>query len=257
MTRGASGDPLHWASQAPRAPEDPFALPVRGDASMGVVRRPGEAHLVNYPPLSEPQLLPPAAGGQEVYWYKAQADWQDNSGDPRVSCKKCADRSGAGVTGAAVWVWLPHRAGEDPNVRADEVIPVFLMPDDALLCALDTSDGKVGSSVRIWLTGTPPGTLPAGWEVFSEADNRFLKVYQPTGETGGAADHTHEDHAPHAHGGETSFHDEDIQVSRVDPCDQWVTWGHLHDIPEHPGFSHSDESNEPPWYSIMLIKRTS
>ncbi len=56
---------------------------------------------------------------------KAQSDWEENSGDPKVSVKMC-DADGENVRGPAFDVFLPRKRDEpvdqDPDVYEDDVI---------------------------------------------------------------------------------------------------------------------------------------
>jgi len=274
MTRGASGDPLHWASETPRAPEDPFALPVRGDASMGVVRRPGEAHVVNYPPLCEPHLLPPA----EPMIVVATALWSPGhpaGGLASVKAKRTVngftDRTPAGdeftVNIPCPIDWsIPWRI-KDPNVRTGDVFYALPTADGAWIALTDLLDAKLGTIRAFDHTaaglacgsdwhGAPgwhlcDGTTVNGWTTRTVPVDGFLK--QGSG-TGGASKFTvasHADHAlAHTDGGFGSY----VGVCQEHSDAEAASDSHVHTIVAG-ALAHAETTFLPPYLGVTFLER--
>jgi hypothetical protein len=114
-------------------------------------------------------------GERGILWAKAQADWEENgtypSGDPRVSCKRCA-RDGSGETGDAFWVYLPRNPRSpggkehdaDPAVYTGYVVSYKLDSDRAAVCTSEYLHMQKIKDIRI--VGAND-TVPTGWH---EAD---------------------------------------------------------------------------------------
>jgi hypothetical protein len=91
-------------------------------------------------------------------WGRTQANWEENTGDPRVSVKLVANRTSTTVIGDAFYVYLPRPNGHDPNVLSGYNIPFFYDANGDAVCIGDYMDQKVGTVV-LRVNESPPG----GW----------------------------------------------------------------------------------------------
>jgi hypothetical protein len=91
-------------------------------------------------------------------WGRTQANWEENTGDPRVSVKLVANRTSTTVIGDAFYVYLPRPNGHDPNVLSGYNIPFFYDANGDAVCIGDYMDQKVGTVV-FRVNASPPG----GW----------------------------------------------------------------------------------------------
>jgi len=112
----------------------------------------------------------------QTHWFKAQAKWESNSGDNRVSCKQC-DRDGTNVQASTVWVYLPRNADCDPTVFTDDVIGATMSDGGVLTCVTCYGDGSKIGDIR--LTSLTANIRP-GWREANgvssawDAKDRFI-----------------------------------------------------------------------------------
>jgi len=193
-------------------------------------------------------------------WGKATSNWVNQSGNGSyVDCNPCKDRDGTDPdTSTTVRVYLPRNGrDEDPNVRADAVIPYEFDGEGDAVCVGDVLDGKIDKSVKIWLDA---GTIPAGWSIFGKG--KFLvgyddgdTDYDAVGKTGGFKKHgdtenDHPGHENHTHPLPTcQTGDTGSAGNLLNGLDSGVQ----NEVFQHTG----DADNRPPFTTVVWIKRTS
>lgn len=104
-----------------------------------------------------------------VRWAKAQSDWEENAGDPRVLCKSC-NRDGTGVSGTSFYVYLPRSTSGDPAIFQDAVLAYSEDPDGVKVCVSDYMDDKIGT-IKLWRGEL--GAIPEGWRLCDGASDAF------------------------------------------------------------------------------------
>ena len=167
------------------------------------------------PPRRSPRWVRPARYTFDVLEYAvALYDWEENDGDPRVSCQHC-DRYGQNASGEAFWVYLPRRRAEsidlDPDVYYGDVICYITDSDGLPICKSPYLLSKIGDLK--WIKASEK--IPTGWRECNgedgawDAKGRVLRARDPEGEaneqdpgdTGGFTWHgktenNHDDHDP-------------------------------------------------------------
>lgn len=155
--------------------------------------------------------------GDLLSWCLAQSDWDDNSDDPKVSCKAC-NRDGTGETGIAFDVYLPRkRAGDYPGSGASSAgLDPSVYSGDVISYQLDDADDKICQTPYLWSfigqileygSAALQGKIPTGWSKLSPGAGRITLQLDSGGEsnenalgdTGGFTWHgeTENNHDPH------------------------------------------------------------
>jgi len=206
------------------------------------------------------------AGGGLKLWAKAQDIWQENSGDPRVSCKVC-QRDGSGETGDAFWIYLPRRRGVstdfDPDIYSGDVIPWEIDAEGTAFCTGEYLHSKIGD-LR-WQKAAL--RIPTGWQECDstnsswDATGRVLMGRDAdgaddenvAGKTGGESVHgdgtnDHTDHPITISKQSWGDSSPDSSEQVVDDIDEKVGGG------EHL-LTHSETDNRMPYKVAILIER--
>ena len=118
----------------------------------------------------------PEAASDQVAYYKAQSDWEDNDGSSKVSCK-LSTRLGVSVTGDALDVFLPIRV---PNGSSTDYT-IQRMPNvlsgDIIHVTTDVDGNKVAidylAQAHLVITMFSGSTInvPAGWALCNGSAN--------------------------------------------------------------------------------------
>ena len=132
----------------------------------------------------------PDAGGR---WGKAKAIWTNDAtatgNGSYVEVNPC-DRDGGNVDANTTHkVWLPRKGlRQDPNVRADAVIPYTPEVGGDYVNPSGCLDGKINETIRLH---ADMANIPPGWSEVTDAKGRLLIVADAShysGTTGGTAD---------------------------------------------------------------------
>jgi len=213
-----------------------------------------------------------------------------------VEVNPCEDKAGTTVdTGSTIKVWLPRNGSrEDPNVINNAVIPfAYVDPEQTTPEAVgvgDYLDGTISESIKMLDSGA---TIPDGWESLTAADKKALVMndnpptsgydYHGGGENNHSLHATHDTHLDHSisetlthnthsepsvNVGSTSITEGDKYVATVgrDGAATISGWDGSHTDHElhlslsHDAHSAHDEhtqtSNWPPYYKVLLIRRS-
>jgi len=108
----------------------------------------------------------------EVFWGFTESNWEQNGGDPKVSCKLVTGspgRTSSTTSGDAFDVFLPRTCGgQDPNVVACRNIAFMVDTDGNRVCVSDYLDDKI-LTVKMWVGIT--ANIPTGWAVMNGVTN--------------------------------------------------------------------------------------
>jgi len=125
-------------------------------------------------------------GTAGLVWAKAQYNWDENAGDPKVSVKRC-DRNGTNVVGDAFDVYLPRLRAAltdlDPSVYASDVICYEVDDDGTPICQSPYLWSKIGD----FRWQNVLDRIPTGWEEYLPAKHRVLMARDPDGVLGETA----------------------------------------------------------------------
>jgi len=229
-------------------------------------------------------LLKPTSTGTQVLpvlirdltavgrWGKASAKWVDDGTDTGNGCyvdvNPCADEDGTDTdTSVTVRVKLPRNGIlEDPNVQTNTVIPFIALPPDhgggsgAVaqygVCVGTYLDGKIDVTHRLIDVSTP---IPTGWTKVTDADKKTIAFNEDPPVNGfdshGDGTNDHEDHPlPVVEVDPTNVNEGDKSVITVGRHGSaLVSWP----IGQSVDGTHTTSSNWPPYYTLILIRRSS
>jgi len=202
-----------------------------------------------------------------ILYALAQSLWDDNSGDPLVSCKSC-NRAGT-PTGDAFDIYLPRNSetqagGFDPSVYADDLITYRVDGDGVPICTSNYLWSFVGE-IRM----QNGSRIPTGWrecnaDGTTDIRGRVPIGYDPDGTNGedvmgaaiGAAVHNHTAHAAHTHGNGNDPVKLEVIETEAGGGFVWDASGSGDPITtEVAAMTHSEEPNIQPSRVVRYIER--
>ena len=202
-----------------------------------------------------------------ILYALAQSLWDDNSGDPLVSCKSC-NRAGT-PTGDAFDIYLPRNSetqagGFDPSVYADDLITYRVDGDGVPICTSNYLWSFVGE-IRM----QNGSRIPTGWRECNAGGTTDIRGrvpigYDPDGTNGedvmgaaiGAAVHNHTAHAAHTHGNGNDPVKLEVIETEAGGGFVWDASGSGDPITtEVAAMTHSEEPNIQPSRVVRYIER--